>query len=93
MLHSESEYFDHVSEMTPLLVGDSAELAPPPTSYGVVDAQRHPLIRTPSEESINTVTALPGMVIKCHSINVNAGGRRAEGVCTIRPSTTKVVRE
>ncbi|KAL7532116.1 hypothetical protein ACHAXR_004444, partial [Thalassiosira sp. AJA248-18] len=77
-----------ISEITPL-VGNAAELAPSSTSYGVVDPRRQPLQRIPSEDSISldTVTALPGMVIRCHSINVN--GRR-EGVCTIRPSTTKV---
>jgi len=80
---SESEYFDHVSEVTPL-VGDNAELAPP------IDVQQRPLSRISSEESIHTVTALPGMIIRCHSINTKASGRRDEGVCTIRPSTTKV---
>ena len=86
---SDSECLDNVSEMTPLMRGN-AELAPPPPSYGVVDAQRHPLRRIPSEESVKTVQALPGMVIRCHSINGNTGGRDV-GSCTIRPSTTKVV--
>ena len=88
---SQSEYYDQVSEMTPL-VGGAEETPPEPlASYGVVDAQRHSLRRIPSEESIHTIQQLPGMVIRCHSINVNTGGRRDEGACIIRPSTTKVV--
>ena len=84
---SESEYLDRLNEMTPL-VGASEEIAPSPTSYGVIDAQRHPLQRIPSEESIHSVRALPGMVIRCHAISVNTLGR-GEGT-NIRPSTAKV---
>lgn len=96
---SDSEYQDYVSELTPL-VGVSEEMAPSPTSYNIngVGAElsypqhqmRHNLQRIPSEESIHTVTALPGMVIRCHSINMVVGSR--DGSCAIRPSTTKVVR-
>ena len=85
---SESEYLDRLNEMTPL-VGASEEIAPSPTSYGVIDAQRHPLQRIPSEESIHSVRALPGMVIRCHAISVNTLGR-GEGTCNIRQSTAKV---
>ena len=95
---SDSEYQDYVSELTPL-VGVSEEMAPSPTSYDVNGVggdsypqhqMRHNLQRIPSEESIHTVTALPGMVIRCHSINMVVGSR--DGSCAIRPSTTKVVR-
>mmetsp|Transcript_22628 Transcript_22628/g.40816 ORF Transcript_22628/g.40816 Transcript_22628/m.40816 type:complete len:434 (-) Transcript_22628:185-1486(-) len=76
--------------MTPL-VGGNAELAPSSISYDAIDAQRHPLMRIPSEESLNTVFPLPGMVIRCHSINVSSVGRQhAEGICAIRTSSTKV---
>jgi len=61
-VHSESEYNDQFSEMTPL-VGGNAELAPSSISYDAIDAQRHPLMRIPSEESLNTVFPLPGMVL------------------------------
>ena len=91
---SESEYQDYVSsEITPLVGGDSvAETMPPPTSYNGVDQMRN-LQRIPSDtslQSINTVTALPGMVIRCHSINIAVSGIH-QGSCIIRPSTTKVV--
>ena len=89
---SDSEYQDYVSELTPL-IGSSEEMAPSPTSYdinGGEEQMRHNLQRIPSEESIHTVTALPGMVIRCHSINMVVGSR--DGSCAIRPSTTKVVR-
>ena len=96
---SDSEYQDYVSELTPL-VGVSEEMAPSPTSYNIngVGAElsypqhqmRHNLQRIPSEESIHTVTALPGMVIRCNSINMVVGSR--DGSCAIRPSTTNVVR-
>lgn len=91
---SESEYQDYVSsEITPLVGGDSvAETVPPPTSYNGVDQMRN-LQRIPSDtslQSINTVTALPGMVIRCHSINIAVSGIH-HGSCIIRPSTTKVV--
>ena len=43
------------------------------------------------DESIRTISALPGMTIKCHSINANhASGRRGGSTCIIRPSTTQV---
>jgi len=94
---SESEYQDYVSsEITPLVGGDSAaaaEIVPSPTSYNGVDQMRPNLQRIPSDaslQSINTVTALPGMVIRCHSINIAVSGIH-QGSCIIRPSTTKVV--
>lgn len=91
LLYSESEYNDHLSEMTPL-VGNAEEVAPSPPSYGVVDSHLHPLQRIPSGDSlsVNSVRALPGMIIRCHSINVQTGGRGA-GTCAIRQSSTKVV--
>jgi len=90
---SDSEYNDHVSEMSPL-IGDS-ELVPP-VAYDGLDNDNtiqehqqhqypHRLQRVDSEESIQTVAALPGMVIRCHSINMSGGGS-----CILRPSTTKV---
>jgi hypothetical protein len=97
---SESEYLDYVSEMSPLRQHhhqshNTVEVAPlPNTSYGGTSAfepPKYPLRRLPSDESINTVTALPGMVIRCHSINIASNRRRGEGTCIIRPSTTKVV--
>ena len=90
---SDSEYNDHVSEMSPL-IGDS-ELVPPVAYDGLLDntiqehqyphQYPHRLQRVDSEESIQTVAALPGMVIRCHSINMSGGGS-----CILRPSTTKV---
>jgi len=87
---SDSEYNDHVSEMSPL-IGDS-ELVPPAVAYDGLDntiqeqhQYPHRLQRVDSEESIQTVAALPGMVIRCHSINMSGGGS-----CILRPSTTKV---
>lgn len=95
---SDSEYLDYVSEMSPLrqhYQHHTVEVAPLPSSYGGlegIEASKHPLRRRPSDESINTVTALPGMVIRCHSINNASASRRGrgEGNCIIRPSTTKV---
>ena len=99
---SDSEYLDYVSEMSPLRQHHyqhrhtTVEVTPLPSSYGGLEgmeASRFPLRRRPSDESINTVTALPGMVIRCHSINNASASRRGrgEGNCIIRPSTTKVV--
>ena len=90
---SDSEYLDFVSEMTPLVGQHDVEVTPLPSSYGgAADARRYPLTRMPSDESINTVTALPDMVIRCHSINYPSRRRgTGEGTCVIRPSTTKVV--
>ncbi|KAL7537539.1 hypothetical protein ACHAWF_005798 [Thalassiosira exigua] len=85
---SESEHDDHVSELTRLVGAE--EMTPSPTSYGHVDSHQHRLQRIPSEESINTMTALPGMVIRCHSLTYAMGGRRDHGICNIRPCTTKV---
>lgn len=43
------------------------------------------------DESIRTIAALPGMTIKCHSINANhASGRRGGSTCAIRPISTQV---
>jgi hypothetical protein len=44
------------------------------------------------DESVRTISALPGMTIKCHSINTNHAprGRRGGSTCIIRPSTTQV---
>jgi hypothetical protein len=44
------------------------------------------------DESVRTISALPGMTIKCHSINSNHAprGRRGGSTCIIRPSTTQV---
>ena len=77
--------------MSPL-IGDS-ELVPAVAAYDGLDNTiqehqqhfPHRLQRIDSEESINTVAALPGMVIRCHSINMSGGGS-----CILRPSTTKV---
>ena len=95
---SDSEYLDYVSEMSPLRQHHqhhTVEVAPLPPSYGgletMIEAPKYPLRRRPSDESINTVTALPGMVIRCHSIHNASSRRRGEGTCSIRPSTTKVV--
>mmetsp|Transcript_22295 Transcript_22295/g.54013 ORF Transcript_22295/g.54013 Transcript_22295/m.54013 type:complete len:442 (+) Transcript_22295:1-1326(+) len=79
--------------MTPLVAGNGAETVPSPTT-STHDAHHPTLRRIPSEESVHTVTALPGMMIRCHSIqhaNSSGGGgrQRGEGVCNIRPSTTK----
>lgn len=99
---SDSEYLDYVCEMSPLRhhhhpPRHTVEVTPlPSSSYGGMevtsDSPKYPLRRLPSDESINTVTALPGMVIRCHVIN-HASRRvvRGEGTCSIRPSTTKVV--
>lgn len=94
---SDSEYLDYVSEMSPLRQHHqhhTVEVAPLPPSYGgletMIEAPKYPLRRRPSDESINTVTALPGMVIRCHSIHNASSRRRGEGTCSIRPSTTKV---
>ena len=76
-----SEILDAVSELTPL-VGNSRH------AYEPLDDHHHAGLS--DDESINTVTPLPGMIIKCHSISANsAAGRR--GICLIRPSTAKVV--
>lgn len=76
---NESEILDAVSELTPL-VGNSH-------AYEPLDDHHHAGLS--DDESINTVTALTGMIIRCHSISANsAAGRR--GICRIRPSTAKV---
>ena len=77
------EHLDHVSELTPLMTttGDRAARALSP-----------PIIRprrSLSEESIATVAALPGMVLRAHSIHVGAAGRHSEVTCSICPSSTK----
>jgi len=78
------EHLDHVSEMTPLMAmtGDRAasELSPQ-----II----RPMQRSLSEESIATVAALPGMILRSHSIHVGAAGRHSEVTCSIRPSSTK----
>mmetsp|Transcript_24402 Transcript_24402/g.40266 ORF Transcript_24402/g.40266 Transcript_24402/m.40266 type:complete len:491 (+) Transcript_24402:81-1553(+) len=83
-MNPKDEYDDHVSEMTPLiaLTGDRAatELSP---------QILRPILRSLSEESIATVSALPGMVLRAHSIHVGAAGRHSEVTCSIRPSSTK----
>ena len=77
---NESEILDAVSELTPL-VGNSH-------AYEPLDDNHHAGLS--DDESINTVTALTGMIIRCHSISANsAAGRR--GICRIRPSSAKVV--
>ena len=94
---SESEYLDQVSEMTPL-VGDGGGSLRASPSYGLhqdpdpsasIVKSRPTIKRSSSEESITTVTALPGMTIRSHAIH-QAGGLRGEGKCSIRPSPTKV---
>jgi hypothetical protein len=76
-----SEILDAVSELTPL-VGNSRHAHEP--------LDDHHNAGLSDDESINTVAALPGMVIRCHSISTNSAvGRR--GICLIRPSTAKVV--
>mmetsp|Transcript_28323 Transcript_28323/g.40488 ORF Transcript_28323/g.40488 Transcript_28323/m.40488 type:complete len:483 (+) Transcript_28323:87-1535(+) len=79
------EYLDHVSEMTPLmaLTGDRAARELPPQTLRPI------ILRSLSEESILTVSELPGMVLRAHSIHVGAAGRHSEVTCSIRPSSTK----
>ena len=78
------EYLDHVSEMTPLiaLTGDRAASKLSPQTL-------RPIGRSLSEESILTVSELPGMVLRAHSIHVGNAGRHSEVTCSIRPSSTK----
>jgi hypothetical protein len=99
---SDSEANDAVSELAPLVCGNSRH------AYESIDGDddddgnshrhRHDHHHRPAnaagglsdDESIHTVTALPNMEIRCHSISSNnASGRR--GHCSIRPSTAKVV--
>ncbi|KAL7429980.1 hypothetical protein ACHAXM_001952 [Skeletonema potamos] len=79
------EHLDHVSELTPLMAktGDRAAgaLSPP--------IPRPIIRRSLSEESIATVAALPGMVLRAHSIHIGAAGRHSEVTCSIRQSSTK----
>jgi len=74
------EYLDHVSELTPLMVGDRAARAL---------SQQFQLRRSLSDDSIVTVAALPGMVVRAHSIHVGGAGRHSGVTCSIRPSSTK----
>ena len=77
---SKDEHLDHVSELTPLLAmtGDRAVSNLPPT-----------IRRSLSEESIATVAALPGMILRAHSIQIGTAGRHGEVTCSIRNSSTK----
>ncbi|KAL3806080.1 hypothetical protein ACHAXA_000887 [Cyclostephanos tholiformis] len=84
---SDSEVLDVVSELAPLVGGNSRH------AYESIDDQRDhhraALAGLSDDESIHTVTALPDMEIRCHSISSNnSAGRR--GHCSIRPSTAKV---
>ena len=83
-INHKDECDDHVSEMTPLiaLTGDRAA-----TELSLQIPR--PIRRSLSEESIATVSALPGMVLRAHSIHVGAAGRHSEVTCSIRPSSTK----
>jgi hypothetical protein len=63
---------------------------------GRVDCRRSTTTRSlpqklSDDDSIHTVTALPDMEIRCHSINGVI--HRRPGHCVIRPSTTRVVSE
>ncbi|KAL7468220.1 hypothetical protein ACHAXS_008447, partial [Conticribra weissflogii] len=87
---SEGELLDEFTEMSP--IHESGSLRAPP-SYGLTDkhdasvpsGKPHRLRRSASEESITTVTALPGMTIRSHSIQLS---NRGDGKCNIRPSPT-----
>jgi hypothetical protein len=79
---SDSETLDVVSELAPLVGGNY--------QHHHHHHQATAAGGLSDDESIHTVTALPDMEIRCHSISSNnAAGRR--GNCSIRPSTAKVV--
>ena len=93
------ESLDFVSELTPLFAGGHHPLVVDDVDDehdddGRVDGRRS-TTRLPrklsDDDSIHTVTALPDMEIRCHS--VNGAIHRRPGHCVIRPSTTKVVSE
>lgn len=76
-----SEHKDRVPELASLVNNNGAFV-----SYGsAVEGGRSMHARTMSDESINTVAALPGMVLRAHAVSE---GKR--GSCAIRHSLPKV---
>ena len=78
-----SEHKDRVPELASLVNNNGAFV-----SYGSAlegGSIRSMHARTMSDESINTVAALPGMVLRAHAVSE---GKR--GSCTIRHSLPKV---
>ena len=102
----DGEWLDFVSELTPLFAGGHhpragrrrRDVVDVDNEHcdddGRVDGRRSTTRlqrKLSDDDSIHTVTALPDMEIRCHSIN--GAIHRRPGHCVIRPSTTKMVSE